>query len=251
MNKDWKHRPGLDPETISQIIREGREENDRKFDNYKEYAEYIVKENQEILDRLGSDYDENGIPYWQKNKIHIVENFISAEECSKLTAYLDKHSFPGPDPLVHFVSLANETVVFNMKPDNEFPDSNQYINNIIVRVGNLVSTTYGCEVEIKSSNYVNMTPGSELLMHVDTEASNDPLDDSNTEFASEFEFAALIYLNDDYKGGYIHFPEQNFKEIPKPGTLIYFNGKSDMPHEVTKILEGNRKNIASFYRRKK
>lgn len=66
MKNDWKHRPNLDPETIVQIIRDGREENDKKFNTYKEYAEYIVKENQEILDKLGSDYDEDGIAYWEK-----------------------------------------------------------------------------------------------------------------------------------------------------------------------------------------
>lgn len=251
MNDNWKHRPNIDPETIAEILREAREENDKKFDSYVEYAAYMVEKNKEILDKLGSDYDDNGIPYWEKNKLHFVENFISAEECGKLIEYLDKHSFPGPDPLVKFVSLANETVVFNMKYDNDFPNANQYINNIISRVKDIVSETYNCEIEIKSSNYVNMTEGSKLLMHVDTEASNDPLDDNDTAFASEFEFAALIYLNDGYKGGQIHFPKQGYKDTPKPGTLIYFSGQSDMPHEVTEILEGNRKNIASFYRRKK
>lgn len=67
MASDWKHKPSLDPEDIAQIIREGRKENDQKFNTYKEYAEYIVKENQEILDNLGSDYDENGTPYWEKD----------------------------------------------------------------------------------------------------------------------------------------------------------------------------------------
>lgn len=68
MTSNWKHKPNLDPEDIAQIIREGRKENDQKFDTFKEYAEYIVKENQEILDNLGSDYDENGTPYWLKAK---------------------------------------------------------------------------------------------------------------------------------------------------------------------------------------
>ncbi len=61
------HKPNLDPEDIAQIIREGREENDKKFDTYREYAEYIVKENEEILNKLGSDYDEDGVPYWEKD----------------------------------------------------------------------------------------------------------------------------------------------------------------------------------------
>jgi hypothetical protein len=68
VTSNWKHKPSLDPEDIAQIIREGRKENCKKFDTFKEYAEYIVKENQEILDNLGSDYDENGTPYWKKDE---------------------------------------------------------------------------------------------------------------------------------------------------------------------------------------
>jgi hypothetical protein len=60
------HRPNLAPEDIAEIIREGREENDKKFDTYKEYLDYTVEENNEILRKLGSDYDENGKPYWNK-----------------------------------------------------------------------------------------------------------------------------------------------------------------------------------------
>ena len=109
---EW-HKPNLDPETIADIIREGREENDKKFENYAEYVGYIAKDNdrilneydhdhsqcepneltkeamdeaiedsmddvfvssldgsestlKEILEALGSDYDDNGIPYWEK-----------------------------------------------------------------------------------------------------------------------------------------------------------------------------------------
>ena len=60
------HRPDLNPEDIAKIIREGREENDKKFDSYVEYVGYIAKDNDKILDALGSDYDEEGIPYWKK-----------------------------------------------------------------------------------------------------------------------------------------------------------------------------------------
>ena len=66
MTEDWKHNPSLSAEDIVKIIREGREENDKKFDTYGEYADFIVKDNQKILDKLGSDYDENGVPYWDK-----------------------------------------------------------------------------------------------------------------------------------------------------------------------------------------
>jgi hypothetical protein len=111
------HNPDLDPEDIAQIIREGREENDKKFETYAEYVGYIAKDNdrilndhdhskcepneetkkaleedindvfvssidgseftlgeileemfedsEEILDALGSDYNEDGVAYWE------------------------------------------------------------------------------------------------------------------------------------------------------------------------------------------
>ena len=86
------HRPNLNPEDIAKIIQEGREENDKKFETYAEYVGYIARDNDKILneydhdhskcepneltkkamnesmkvlDALGSDYDENGIPYWE------------------------------------------------------------------------------------------------------------------------------------------------------------------------------------------
>ena len=62
---EW-HRPNIDPETIAEILREAREENDKKFDSYVEYAAYMVEKNKEVLDRLGSDFDEDGVPYWEK-----------------------------------------------------------------------------------------------------------------------------------------------------------------------------------------
>ena len=31
-----------------------------------EHIKLIAEENKELLERLGSDYDENGVPYWEK-----------------------------------------------------------------------------------------------------------------------------------------------------------------------------------------
>jgi len=114
------HKPNLDPEDIAKIIREGRKENDKKFETYAEYVGYIAKDNDrilneydhdhskcepneetkkamretikesindvfvssvdgsestliDVLEALGSDYDENGIPYWNKYKEEQIE----------------------------------------------------------------------------------------------------------------------------------------------------------------------------------
>lgn len=36
------------------------------------------------------------------------------------------------------------------------------------------------------------------------------------------EYSAVIYLNDDYEGGEIYFPKQNFEHRPKSLSAIFF-----------------------------
>ncbi len=54
---EW-HRPDLEPEDIAKTIREGREENDKKFENYAEYVGYIGKDNDRILNEYDHDHSK-------------------------------------------------------------------------------------------------------------------------------------------------------------------------------------------------
>lgn len=42
-----------------------KEDQDRAL-KVKSAIERAFKENEEMLDRLGSDYDNDGVPYWEK-----------------------------------------------------------------------------------------------------------------------------------------------------------------------------------------
>lgn len=55
----------------------GEEMNSEQFDDeydidrtmrLKSAIKKAFEKNAELLERLGSDYDENGIPYWEKNE---------------------------------------------------------------------------------------------------------------------------------------------------------------------------------------
>jgi predicted 2-oxoglutarate/Fe(II)-dependent dioxygenase YbiX len=48
------------------------------------------------------------------------------------------------------------------------------------------------------------------------------------------------YLNDNFSGGEIHFPEQDFEYSPKAGDLIMFPGTAFYPHEVKEFHGGSR-----------
>jgi predicted 2-oxoglutarate/Fe(II)-dependent dioxygenase YbiX len=184
-------------------------------------------------------------------KIHIIENFISEEDSKKLIKYFSKLAFPGPDGKTFFVSLANEAVYFDMRHDPEFLEVNDYVHNLLNRIENKVMETYNLSIELKSANFVEMKEGAILPEHTDMGGTSDPVNGKRIDDDDDFEFSALIYLNNDFEGGFLNFPQESIKLKTGPGTLVYFSGQLDLPHEVTEITKGSRKSIASFLRRKK
>lgn len=85
-------------------------------------------------------------------------------------------------------------------------------------------------------------PGYQLEPHADQENPND-----DPHPYPWRDFAAVIYLNDNYKGGIIHFPLQQIELKATAGTLITFPGTLDYLHGVKEVTEGTRYTIACFF----
>lgn len=58
------------------------------------------------------------------------------------------------------------------------------------------------------------------------------------------EFSTVIYLNDDFTGGEIYFPNQNFSYKPKKLSAVFFpSAGAEYVHGVTEVLSGDRYTI--------
>lgn len=62
------HKPDKSPEDIQDILRTNRVERDVADEDFASYIKRYVKDNEEILSGIGSDIDEDGVPYWLKVK---------------------------------------------------------------------------------------------------------------------------------------------------------------------------------------
>ena len=51
--------------SVGQDLSKSNDDKDRSL-KVKAAIERVFKENEEMLDRLGSDYDSDGTPYWEK-----------------------------------------------------------------------------------------------------------------------------------------------------------------------------------------
>jgi len=60
-------------------------------------------------------------------------------------------------------------------------------------------------------------------------------------------FGCVLYLNDNYDGGEINFPNQEVTLKPKANTLAFFPGDAEFLHGVNPIMFGIRYTLSTFW----
>jgi hypothetical protein len=84
-------------------------------------------------------------------------------------------------------------------------------------------------------NLVKFVKGFSLTPHVDTLS------------VEGNHVASVYYINDDYVGGEISFPEYDLKIKPKANSLIIFPGNENYVHEVKEIIDKDRYSSAMWF----
>jgi hypothetical protein len=79
------------------------------------------------------------------------------------------------------------------------------------------------------------TEGQEYTVHTDTIRDRPRL------------VSGLLYLNDDYTGGELHFPRQNLTIKPEAGTLVMFHANASYPHASLPITSGVKYVVVTWF----
>lgn len=168
---------------------------------------------------------------------------ITKEEAAQIVDFVTKiepwDTIPGDD-FWNNRGLNARTIY--EKHDKEF---GQYLYDLCAKVGNSIIEMYSLTDPIYSDLFqvVRWYPGMEQPPHAD--------DMTNVEHANEFfhhrKFGAIIYLNDNYSGGETYYPQHNASIKPEAGKLAVHPGDPNHLHGVTKVEDGMRYTIASFW----
>jgi hypothetical protein len=183
--------------------------------------------------------------------VKIIQGFFSKEECEELTSWLDNFPYDKLNPsAVKF--WGKKQFHHNLENDpewaSEFEPVKHITDQIDQRILNALEITEpGKKWHAWPTAFIKMFPGSnpnefdadkmEMFYHMDNQAH----------MATLITWGGVMYLNDNYVGGEIHYPVYDFTYKPIPGSMVLHSGFT--VHGVKKVTEGTRYGLTSLISR--
>lgn len=167
-------------------------------------------------------------------KINVIENFITLEDAETLVSYIknncsDKQKFY--TPMKHIIEN-------KIRYEAHIPERHTFSNHSeVIHLLKKYSDKFlsECNLFFKDSEEIYLTaqwmtmlgPDSALAPHKD-----------NHKGAEHLFRSGVIYLNEDFDGGYLNFVERDLTIKPKKLSLILFDSRE--VHRITTVLSGVR-----------
>ncbi len=126
------------------------------------------------------------------------------------------------------------------------PKISLVIEELVQRLKIEVDKFFDVDAKPTSPAIVRWMEGYRQEPHADKELHTGPDAGKPNDFPW-YDLAGLFYLNDDYEGGELYFPNQDIKFKPKPGAAYFFPGDMNFIHGVSEITSGIRYVIPFFW----
>lgn len=180
-----------------------------------------------------------------ENKIRVFENLLSENEVNTL------YNFSASNEELYKANTAETNDFWKHRTmhffSNMFPMPTEVTElgyKLLDTIKPLIENSIGDgrEVWADTINYAKWWDGYEQPPHADGE---EPDGTPHPFFWRNF--GCVFYLNDNYDGGEIWFPNLNVEMKPKKNMLAFFPGDTLHLHGVRNVTNGIRHTIASFW----
>lgn len=181
-------------------------------------------------------------------EIFLIENFLDELEHNSLLEIIEKSD----EKLWHGVNINRIKEKYKNDPDlSEYmvEKRNDFWDDKILKINDEILWKSLTEKINKFFDYkydINpvyaiqrQQPGTNLRVHFDQGDNPDLIK------------AVIIYLNDDYNGGELFFPDYNFEIKPPSKSMIMFPGTENYMHGVKEVLPGSTRYVLPSFGFKK
>jgi predicted 2-oxoglutarate/Fe(II)-dependent dioxygenase YbiX len=177
--------------------------------------------------------------YWGSGaeNIHVVDNFVSPDDLYKIMTYAESIRTWGElddawDQRVHSFEMIHSNC----------EDVADFLKSLTDSIRESISEALYAELTEAAPSIVRWRVGDYQSPHADKQE----VDGSPNRYP-ENDIASIVYLNDDYEGGDIYFPNQDLSLRPSAGSLVFFPGDVNYLHGVTAVKRGVRYTMPNFW----
>ncbi len=175
------------------------------------------------------------------SRILVSENTLRLKECTLLIALYDRYSELTSRrdyncrPLLDYYTLRDV--------DSK---SASWVYGITLRLKEKIETHLSTsELFVESFFVACMSSGDSHIPHADNERREHGRWVPN--HTPQRDYTGLAYLNDDFTGGELVFPDRDLVIAPKPGLLVGFPSNHKFVHAVPKVLSGKRYSLPVWF----
>lgn len=126
------------------------------------------------------------------------------------------------------------------------PNIHKTIRIMIKRLKPEVERFFNVTANATNPCVVRWLPGQLQMPHADKELHEGEDAGKPNDFPY-YDLGSLFYLNEDYEGGELYFPNQNIEIKPKRGAAYFFPGDMNYIHGVKEIKSGIRYTCPLFW----
>jgi len=181
------------------------------------------------------------------DNIVALDNFMTDEELTYLdtfarnnTQWDETHSMYNDDGLcIYDASFWENRVATDNTLNKVDPKVVKVIEGLQSRLKIEVDNFFNVDAFPTSAALVRWLPGQYQHPHADKELHVGEDKGKPNEFPY-YDLSGLFYLNSDYEGGELYFPDHGIQFKPKAGSAYFFPGDINYLHGVTEITSGIR-----------
>lgn len=175
------------------------------------------------------------------SKVLVSENTLSIEECTFLIDLYDRYCELSLQRdcngrlLLHYYTIRDA--------DSE---SASWVYGVSLRCKEKIEVGLGTpELFVDSLFLACLLPGDSHIPHADNQRREHGRWLPN--HTPQRDYTGLVYLNDNFTGGELVFPDRDVVIIPKPGLFVGFPSNHKFVHAVPNVLSGKRYSLPVWF----
>jgi hypothetical protein len=204
---------------------------------------YIIEELKEsdfIIYKDEPNDNDKSILGVTQNRIVEIPNFVDDETAKNMIAYFESKA-----EMWGHIAFYGSSGMGIMPDDPDLDNFNlprNFFEKIKDKYQESVEFVFGREVKPNTSHAQKWMVGGFAAPHSD----NSDFDGVPNSFQIN-KYVGILYLNNDYEGGTLYFPDHEIEFKPRANSFIVFPGGVENVHGVSEITSGTRYTMVSFW----